>query len=184
MDHVPDARTGGDGGEECLDVFFGGDDGLAEIEGDEGRERGGLAGVGSGFDLLGEARGGELPEGGGAVGLGHGQSAEVLPEFGEGAKDGGLGDLFAELGGEVVGAHAGSVVFGTLGEEGVGVEGERGDLGGAAGGGGLLPGFVATEGEDVGEGEGRDDEVGGLAAGAGGRAEEVEGNGSAVEDEA
>ena len=74
--------------------------------------------------------------------------------------------------------------FCALGEEVVGVEGERGDFGGAAGGGWLLPGFVAAEGEDVGEGEGGDDEVGGFGAGAGGVAEEIEGNGSAVEDEA
>ena len=71
-----------------------------------------------------------------------------------------------------------------FGEEGVGVQREGGDLGGAAGGGGLLPGLVAAEGEDVREGEGGDEEVGGLGADAGGVAEEVEGDGSAVEDEA
>ena len=67
------------------------------------------------------------------------------------AEDGGLGDLFAELRGEVVGRHADCVIFRAFGEEGVGVEGERGDLGGSAGGGGLLPGLVAAKGEDVGE---------------------------------
>ena len=107
VDDVADARAGGDGREEGLDLFFGRDDGLAEVERDEGRESGGLAGVGSGFDLFGEAGGGEFPEGWGAVGLRDGEDAEVLPEFGEGAKDGGLGDLFAELGGEVVGGEAG-----------------------------------------------------------------------------
>ena len=69
-------------------------------------------------------------------------------------------------------------------QESVGVQRERGDLGGAAGGGRLFPGLVAAEGEDVGEGEGGDEEVGGLGADAGGVAEEVEGDGSAVEDEA
>ena len=68
-----------------------------------------------------------------------------------------------------------------LGEEGVGVERERGDLGGAAGGGRLLPGLVAAQGEDVGEDERRDEEVGGLGAGAGGGAEQVERDGGAVE---
>ena len=106
VDDVADARAGGEGREEGLDLFFGGDDGLAEIERDEGGEGGGLAGVGSGFDLLGEAGGGELPEGGCAVGLGDGEDAEVLPELGERAEDGGLGDLFAELGGEIVGGEA------------------------------------------------------------------------------
>ena len=106
VDDVADARAGGEGREEGLDLFFGRDDGLAEVERDECRERGGLAGVGSGFDLLGETGGGELPEGGCAVGLRDGEDAEVLPEFGEGAEDGGLGDLFAELGGEVVGGEA------------------------------------------------------------------------------
>ena len=106
VDDVADARAGGDGREEGFDLFFGRYDGLAEVERDEGGERGGLAGVGSGFDLLGEAGGGELPEGGCAVGLGDGKDAEVLPELGEGAEDGGLGDLFAELGGEVVGGEA------------------------------------------------------------------------------
>ena len=103
VDDVADARTRGDGREEGFDLFFGRYDGLAEVERDEGRERGGLAGVGSRFDLLGEAGGGELPEGRRAVGLRDGEDAEVLPEFGEGAEDGGLGDLFAELRGEVVG---------------------------------------------------------------------------------
>ncbi len=72
-----------------------------KIERDESGEGGGLACVGSGFDLLGEAGGGELPEGGRAVGLGDGEDAEMLPELGESAEDGGLGDLFAELRGEV-----------------------------------------------------------------------------------
>ena len=95
VDDVANARAGGDGGEEGFDVLFAGYDGLAEIERDERRESGGLAGVGSGFDLLGEAGGGELPLGGCAVGLRDGQDAEVLPEFGESAEDGGFGDLFA-----------------------------------------------------------------------------------------
>ncbi len=85
-------------------------------------------------------------------GCGMGDDAKVLPEFGERAEDGRLGDLFAELRGEVVGGHAGCVVFGAFGKESVGVEGERRDLAGSAGGGGLLPCLVATEGEDVGEG--------------------------------
>ncbi len=68
-----------------------------------------MAGVGSGLDLFGEAGGGELPESGRAVGLRDGNDAEVLPEFSESAEDGGLGDLFAELGGEVVRAYAGGV---------------------------------------------------------------------------
>ena len=61
------------------------------------------------------------------------------------------------------------MIFCALCEEGVGVERERRDLGGAAGGWGLLPGLVAAEGEDVGEGERGDDEVGGFGADAGGR---------------
>jgi hypothetical protein len=141
-----------------------------------------LAGVGSGFDLFGEASGGELPECGCAVGLQDGQDAEVLPEFGERAEDSGLGDFFAELRGEVVCGEAG--VFGLFAEEGVGVERERGDLGWAAGGGRLLPGLVAAEGEDIGEGERGGEEVWRLGADAGGVAEEIEGDGAAVEDEA
>ena len=109
VDDVADARAGGDGREEGFDLFLRRYDGLAEVERDEGRESGGLACVGSGFDLFGEAGGGELPEGGGAVGLRDGEDAEVLPELGEGAEDGGLGDLFAELRGEVVGGEAGGV---------------------------------------------------------------------------
>ena len=62
VDDVADARAGGDRREEGLDLLFGGDDGLAEIEGDERGERGRLSGVGSGLDLLGEAGGGQLPE--------------------------------------------------------------------------------------------------------------------------
>ncbi len=108
----------------------------------------------------------------------------MLPEFGESAEDGGLGDLFAELRGEVVGREAGDGLFCALGKQGVGVQGERRDFGGAAGGGRLLPCLVAAEGEDVREGERGDEEVGGFGADAGGIAEEVEGNGSRVEDEA
>ncbi len=106
MDYVADARAGGEGREESFDLFLRRDDGLAEVERDEGRERGGLSGVGSGFNLFGEAGGGEFPEGWGAVGLRDGENPEVLPEFGEGAEDGGLGDFFAELRGEVVGGEA------------------------------------------------------------------------------
>src|SRR5207248_10095994 len=95
VDDVANARSGGEGGEEDFDLFFRRCDGLAEIEGDESREGGGLAGVGSGFDLLGEPGGGELPQGGGAVKLGDGEHAEMLPEFGEGAEDGGRSDFFA-----------------------------------------------------------------------------------------
>ena len=83
VDDVADARAGGEGGEEGLDLFLRRYDGLTEIERDECRERGGLASVGSGFDLLGEAGGGELPESGCAVGLRDGDDAEMLPEFGE-----------------------------------------------------------------------------------------------------
>ena len=100
VDDVADTRTGGQRGEEGFDLGLGGYDGLAEVEGDERGESGGLTGVGSGFELLGEAGGGELPEGWSAVLLGDGEDAEVLPELGEGAEDGGFGDLFAELGGE------------------------------------------------------------------------------------
>ena len=56
-----------------------------------------MAGVGSGFDLFGEAGCGELPESWRAVGLGDGKDAEVLPEFGEGAEDGSLRDLFLPM---------------------------------------------------------------------------------------
>ncbi len=179
MNHIANARAGGDGREEGFDILFAGYDGLAEIERDERRERGGLAGVGSGLDLLGEARGGELPEGGSSVGLRNGEDAEVLPEFGEGAEDGGLGDLFAELGCQIVGGEGDA-----LGQKIVGGKGEGRDLGGPAGGRRLLPGFVAAEGEDVGEGEGGDDEVWDFGAGAGGVAEQVERDGAAVGDEA
>ena len=184
VDDVADARAGCEGGEEGLDLVFGGEDGLAEIEADEGREGGGLAGVAAGLDLLGEAGGGGLPEGGAAVGLGDGEHAEVAPELDEGAKDGGLGDLFAEVGDEIVGGE-GAV----LDEQGVGVEREGADLGGAGGGGWLLPGLVAAQGEDVGEDGGGDDEVGDVraevgAGGAGGCAEQAQGDGGAIADEA
>lgn len=95
----------------------------------------------------------------------------MLPEFGESAEDGCLGDLFAELGGEVGCGEA----DGLVGKEGVGVECERGNFGRAAGGGRLLPGLVAAKGEDVGEGERGDEEVWRLGADAGGTAEKIQG---------
>src|ERR1700679_1107966 len=106
----------------------------------------------------------------------------MLPELGEGAEDGGFGYLFAELGCEVVGGEA--RVFCLPGEESVGVQRERGDFGGAAGGGGLLPGFVAAEGEDVLKGERGDEKVWSFGADAGGVAEKVERDRTSVEDEA
>ena len=138
-----------------------------------------MAGVGSGLDLFGEARGGELPLGGCAVGLREGQDAEGLPQLRECAQDGGLCDLFAKLGDEIVGGERDF-----LGEQVVGSEGERGDFAGSGGRGGLLPGFGAAQGEDVGEGQGGDDEVGRFAASAVGVSEEIEGDGAAVGDEA
>ena len=114
VDDVADARSCGERREEGLDLFFGRDDGLAEVERDESRESGGLSGVGSGFDLLGEAGGDEFPKGGCAVGWRDGEDAEMLPELGEGAEDGGLGDLFTELRGEVVGGEAGDGFFCTF----------------------------------------------------------------------
>ena len=57
-------------------------------------------------------------------------------------------------------------------------------MAGAGGGGGLLPGLVASEGEDVGQDSGGDYEVGGFSACAGGVAEEVEGDGGSLGDEA
>ena len=108
-----------------------------------------LPSVGSGFDLLGKAGRGQLPESGLPVELRDGDDAEVLPELGEGAEDGGLGDLFAQLGGKIIGGHRDA-----LGQHVVGREGQRGDLGGPAGGWGLLPCFVAAKSEDVGEGQG------------------------------
>ncbi len=102
----------------------------------------------------------------------------MLPELVEGTEDGGFGDLFAELGGEVVGA-GGTV----LDEQVVGVEREGANFGGAAGGGWLLPGLVAAKSEDVGEGGGGGDEVGGVGGGGRG-SEQVERNGGAFGDEA
>ena len=150
---------------------------MAEVERDEGGEGGGLAGIGAGFNLLGKAGGDGLPDGGLTAGLRNGEDAQLLPELGQGAKNGSLGDFLAEVSDEVVGGF-GAV----LDEQGVGVGGERRDLAGARGGRRLLPGFVAAKGEDEGEGGGGDDEVRRLGGG-GGKAEQVERDGGTVGDE-
>ena len=98
---IAEAGAGGEGGEEGFSFVFCCCESLPQIERDERAEGGGLAGVGTGFDLLGEARGGELPEGGGAVKLRDGQDTELRPELCEGAQDGGFSDFLAELGGEL-----------------------------------------------------------------------------------
>ena len=162
VEDVSDAGAGGERGEKGFDLVFGAEDGLSEVERDQGGEGGGLAGVGSGFDLFGEPCADRFPKCGGAAGLEDGKDAEVLPELRQGAEDRCFGDLLAEVGDEVIGRAR--AIFG---EQGVGVEGKWRDLGRARVGGRLLPGFVAAQGEDVGQDLARDEEV--RAIGRGGR---------------
>jgi len=177
-DDVANARARCQRREEELDVLFRGENGLTQIERDERGERSGKSSVGTGLDLLGVAGGGELPEGGSAIGLGNRKNAEMLPELGESAKCGGFGDLIAEFCGEFGCAEA------ALGDEDVvGRERQRGDLGGSAGDGRLLPCFIAAKGKEIGQNRGCGEEVRGLGTGPGGRAEEMKRNDSAFGDE-
>ena len=118
MQHIANAGARRQWREEGLDLVLGGENGLAKIERDEGGERGGLAGVGAGLDLLGKARCDGLPDRRLVAGLRDGNYAELLPELGEGAKNGGLGDLLAQIRGERI-----CTLRAVLDEEGVGVGG-------------------------------------------------------------
>ena len=79
-------------------------------------------------------------------GWGTGMTRSCCQSSDQGAENGGLGDFLAEVSYEIVGGF-GAV----LDEQGVGVGGERRDLAGAGGGGWLLPGLIATQGEDEGK---------------------------------
>ncbi len=175
MKHVTHAGTGRERGKVGADFIFGGEERLAEIEGDESAEGGGLAGVGTGFYGLQKAGSGELPAGD-AFALPQGRDdANKRPELGEGANDGGFGDLAADF---VDDFGDGEGAF--FGQHLVDVEGESGDLDGAGGLGGALPAFVAAQGEDEGEGGGAHDEVGHIAEAP----EQVQRNGGALRDKA
>ena len=178
VEDVAHTRAGGEWRKEGLDLVFGSEDGLTEIEGDEGRERGGLAGVGTGLDLLGEAGGDGLPEGWLIAGLRNGKDAELLPELGERAEDGSLGDFLAQISDQIV--RSLRTIFD---EQSVSISGERRNLHSAGGGGWLLPRLVAAQGKDEGKGGSRDDEVRSFGR-SGGEAEKIERDRGAIGDEA
>ena len=92
---VAHAGASGKWREEGLNLVFGGEDGLTEIERDKGRQRGRLTGVSASLYLLGETRRDGLPEGRLVTGLGNGNDTQLLPELREGAENGSLSDFLA-----------------------------------------------------------------------------------------
>ena len=154
MDDVTNARARRKRGEKGLDLILSCQDSLTQEERDKGRKRGRLAGVGAGLDLLGEARCDRLPERWLTARLRDGNNTQLLPEFREGTENSSLCHLFAKITGQRVRAPW-TIVY----EQGVGVSRKRRHLCRPGGRRRLLPGLVAAQSKDVGEGSSRDDEI-------------------------
>ena len=178
VSHVANARTRCQRRQERFDFIFSSANRLAQVERNQRRKRGGLAGIRACLDLLGKTGSRQFPKCGRAIQLRHRDHAQLRPELGQCAQNSRFRDFVADLV-----RHVGGRKHDLGGEDFIYCQRQRRNLDRPGRYRRLLPCLVAAQGENVGENSSGDDKVGNVGPVRTGGAEQVQRDGIAIRNQ-